>query len=201
MGAVIFLLGCVLTKFEDVLALFSSGFLVVIVANVPQGLPATVTSELTIIARRMAKKNVYLKRLDVVDAFGAATVIASDKTGTLTMNDMTVTDVWTGLRYISGVPEVRQRTLHTIHSTLRSLNTLSLDVYDKPIPELLTLMAVCNKAQIEVSGLTIGTIGNEQLSIATRMRIRQEKLLWYPTGRTRLEKMDECVNRFLLLAL
>lgn len=66
------------------------------------GLPATVTSELTIIARRLAKKNVYMKKLDVVDAFGAATVIASDKTGTLTTNNMTVTDVWVGLKYISG---------------------------------------------------------------------------------------------------
>lgn len=50
----------------------------------------------------MAKKNVFMKKLGVVDAFGAATVIASDKTGTLTTNDMAVTDAWAGLRYING---------------------------------------------------------------------------------------------------
>ncbi len=50
----------------------------------------------------MASENVYLKRLDVIEAFGAATVIASDKTGTLTMNNMTITDLWYDNEVISG---------------------------------------------------------------------------------------------------
>ncbi|VDK50044.1 unnamed protein product [Anisakis simplex] len=162
MGAVIFLIGCLMTGFNDILGLFTSGFLVVIIANVPQGLPATVTSELTIIARRMAKKNVYMKKLDVVDAFGAATVIASDKTGTLTTNNMTVTDVWVGLRYVSGLPEVKHKTLHTLQTRNQPL-PMTLDIYDKPIPDLITLMSICNKAQIEVTGLT--NVGREQLSM------------------------------------
>lgn len=58
------------------------------------GLPATVTSILTVIARRLSAKNVYLKRLDIVEALGSANIIASDKTGTLTKNIMTVTDLW-----------------------------------------------------------------------------------------------------------
>jgi P-type E1-E2 ATPase len=50
----------------------------------------------------MAKNNVFLKKLDVIDAFGAVTVIASDKTGTLTTNNMTVTDLWYNNQYMSG---------------------------------------------------------------------------------------------------
>uniref|UniRef100_A0A1I8AS76 Cation_ATPase_N domain-containing protein n=1 Tax=Steinernema glaseri TaxID=37863 RepID=A0A1I8AS76_9BILA len=187
MAFVVFLLGCIMTRFQDVTGMFINGFLVIIIANVPQGLPATVSSQLTIIARRMAKKNVYMKKLDVVEAFGAATVIASDKTGTLTMNNMTVTDLWLNGRYVSGVPEVRQKTMHTLRSvaaqnTVRSrLLASDLDVFERPLPALLTAMAVCNKATIDFGAATV-TNGAEQLSVATRLR-RIEDLLWKPTGR------------------
>ncbi|TKR77856.1 hypothetical protein L596_018757 [Steinernema carpocapsae] len=187
MAFVIFILGCIMTKFQDVTGMFINGFLVIIIANVPQGLPATVSSQLTIIARRMAKKNVYMKKLDVVEAFGAATVVASDKTGTLTMNNMTVTDLWFNRKYISGVPEIRHKTMHTmksanVQSTVRSrLLATDMDMFDKPLPELLTSMTVCNKATIDYGGNTI-TQGAEQLSIATRLR-RIEDLLWKPSGK------------------
>jgi P-type E1-E2 ATPase len=42
----------------------------------------------------MAAKNVYLKELDLIETFGATSIIASDKTGTLTKNVMTVSDLW-----------------------------------------------------------------------------------------------------------
>jgi sodium/potassium-transporting ATPase subunit alpha len=102
MGLVIFGIGCLVNGFSDVLDTFINGFLIVIIACVPQGLPATVTTQLTIIARRMAKKHVFLKKLDVIESLGACTVIASDKTGTLTKNSMTVTDIWYDKHYMSG---------------------------------------------------------------------------------------------------
>lgn len=58
-----------------------------------------VMSQLAIIARRMAKKNVFIKKLDVIDELGAATVICTDKTGTLTQNLMTLTDMWSNKQY------------------------------------------------------------------------------------------------------
>jgi len=50
-----------------------------------------VMSQLAIIARRMAKKNVFIKKLDVIDELGATSVIVSDKSGTLTQNLMILT--------------------------------------------------------------------------------------------------------------
>lgn len=65
----------------------------IIVANVPEGLLATVTVALTITAQRMASKNVLVKTTETVETLGSITVIASDKTGTLTQNRMTVRHV------------------------------------------------------------------------------------------------------------
>lgn len=67
----------------------------IFVAFVPEGLPATVTMLLTIAAKRMAAENVLVKDLKGVETLGAITLLATDKTGTLTRNQMTTTNLWT----------------------------------------------------------------------------------------------------------
>ncbi|KAF8579449.1 aminophospholipid-transporting P-type ATPase [Ramaria rubella] len=66
----------------------------VLVAFVPEGLPSVVTLLLSIAAKRMAAQNVLVKDLQGVETLGALTLLATDKTGTLTRNQMTVTNLW-----------------------------------------------------------------------------------------------------------
>ncbi|KAG0353200.1 hypothetical protein BGZ54_002357 [Gamsiella multidivaricata] len=114
----------------------------VFVAWVPEGLPATVTMLLTIAAKRMATQNVLVKDLTGVETLGAITLLATDKTGTLTRNQMTVTNIWSS---------------NTMYSAFRSAANAGapFDASSPGIPEVLSIASLCSRAKFDRTDVPI----------------------------------------------
>lgn len=113
------------------------------VAAVPESLPAVVTFSLALGARRMAARNAVVRRLPAVETLGSVTVLATDKTGTLTRAEMLVEVLWTPERVVavSGAG-------YSPHGTLASSGSpLDLD-YAPDVLDLLRAGALCNDATL-----------------------------------------------------
>ena len=98
-AASIFIVGC--SRGINPLDVFIQGFVTIMIGNVPQGLPTTVTACLYLVAEGMTKQNVFVKKLDIIETLGSCTLICTDKTGTLTLNQMSVANLWVYDSHIS----------------------------------------------------------------------------------------------------
>ena len=117
------------------------------IAAVPEGLPAVVTISLALGMREMIKRHALIRRLSSVETLGSATVICSDKTGTLTQNEMTATRMWVDGKFIHITG-----TGYAPQGDFRS-NGIPANIAD--YPAMLTNLWVAtlnNDAALEVSG-------------------------------------------------
>lgn len=113
------------------------------VAAIPEGLPTVVTIALSIGVHKMAKINALVRRLPSVETLGCTTVICTDKTGTLTQNQMTVRSIWVNNTFIdvTGIGYTPEGNFEINHSIIKP----------NDFPELLTALKIgvlCNSGEL-----------------------------------------------------
>ncbi|NYZ74877.1 calcium-transporting P-type ATPase, PMR1-type [Candidatus Micrarchaeota archaeon] len=140
--AIIFVLGVL--RGENILETFLIAVSLA-VAAVPEGLPAIVTITLAIGVQRMVKRNAIIRKLPAVETLGSTTIICSDKTGTLTKNEMTVRRIYAN----AGFVEV-SGSGYEVRGEFTQVNKCLQPPSDPHLNALLRVCALCNNAGIVV---------------------------------------------------
>jgi P-type Ca2+ transporter type 2C len=139
LGVIIFAVGIV-----DVQLGMNEAFILalgIIVATIPEGLPATVTLSLAVAVQRLAQKGVLVKKLSILETLEHVSVICTDKSGTLTQNQMTVRQMW-----VSGKPLVVTGTGY--EPVGEFVPNLGSEATEKDLRALLTAAMLCNNSRL-----------------------------------------------------
>lgn len=140
------------------------------VAAIPEALPAVVTISLAIGARKMVKQNALVRKLPAVETLGSVTYICTDKTGTLTLNKMTVEEMWVDGKIIE-----TRRAKGMGQGMEMEMNSCSMP--NTPYSLFLTALALSNDARLDTSGNIIGDPTEAALfAVARENSFQKQKL-------------------------
>jgi Ca2+-transporting ATPase len=162
LGAVVFTVGIL-----DVNLGINEAFILalgIIVAAIPEGLPATVTLSLAVAVQRLAQKGVLVKKLSIIETLEHVSVICTDKSGTLTQNQMTVRQLWVG-----GKPLVV--TGSGYESEGEFVPSPGSEAAENDLAALLTAAMLCNNSRINppTSDHPQWTVLGDQTEVALRV--------------------------------
>ncbi len=143
----------------------------VMVANVPEGLLPTVTLALALATQRMARRNALVRGLSSVETLGETTVICTDKTGTLTENELTAVRVWT--------PELELEVEGAGYEPFGRFRAAGRVVQPQPVAELLRAGLLCNDSRLVSTPEGWGVLGDPTegalVVLAEKGGLRQEQ--------------------------
>ncbi len=138
------------------------------VAAIPEGLPAIVTLALAIGVQKMIERNAIIRKLPAVETLGCATVVCSDKTGTLTKNDMVVEQIYTN----------------------DELYYCQAEGFDQPnLKKLLQIGTICNNARLKKRESLVGKVKQVKESMFNQRNKRE--IIGDPTEGALLAAADE----------
>lgn len=157
----------------------------IIVAAIPEGLPATLTIALAMAGQRLAQKGVLAKKLNIVETLGTVSIICTDKSGTLTQNQMTVKEIWVSQQKlkVAGVgyepngefipSPLRQPWEETLNNLLEAASSCNNSRLYEPSPEHPTWTSLGDQteAALKVTALKFGL--NEKASSILYPRVHE----------------------------
>ena len=150
------------------------------VSAIPEGLPAVVTITLAIGVNRMARRHAIIRKLPAVEALGSATVICSDKTGTLTENQMTVQSIYVGDKYYT----VSGSGYSPKGEITQAIDGKPESPFEDGLPpgleECLIAGVLCNDSQLKQTGSDWSVVGDPTegalIAVAAKASLSQSSL-------------------------